>query len=409
MRNSALTFLASLMAMPLVACTGGDVGGTPDRGPFRDDWRTEADVDFIHTEAVAGEIVTQIAELTIGGRESNDNYANRGDVIVNFDGPANKILVEFRRFTTNTSRAAAEEDFEAIQLWAFNTSVSSPSPPDTMREMNPESDCVAGGWLNSCGVRLYYEGLTQLQRSGADIRVTLPSDYRRTVNIITEDADRDGDYLNRGNVCVDGTNGTVDVEMQSGEAFVIVSEEATPAPICGAPPNSKSMPSDAVASCNTATLDDGTNAAWATDLCGCAMTGEYGVVKVESEDSASTDINIDVPAGLWAAVTVENLGETPDDCSGRIDIPGLILDESVGNEGDWEAKGTANLPSEEVTPGAGYNIQARSGQCGPVQATENPEDFVGVNNGADQETTDRGNIVVANDHLRGMGCEALIP
>lgn len=415
MRNSALTLLAGLLAMPLVACTGGTDPTTPDRQPFRDMWRTEADVAFEHTIEAGGEVMTQIADIIIGGRESNDNFANRGDVIVNFDGPADRIMVEFRRFTTNTSEDAAEDDYEAMSLWAFNTSVSTPSKPD---DMDPATNCVSGGWLNACGVRVYYDGQSQLSRAGADIRVTLPADYRQSVNIITEDADEDEDYLNRGNVCVNGTNGTVDVEMQSGEAYIIVSDEATPAPVCGAPPNTKSMPSSLVDQCNRLQDDEGNNAAWSTDMgmidgsiaaCACAMEGVYGVVKVESDDSSSANITVDSPADLWAAITVENQGDNPEDCTASIGVPNLVLDESVGNEFAWEAKGTANAPSDAVTPGAGYNIQVRSGQCNPVASTENPDDFVGVNNGMDQKTEQRGNLTVCSDCLRGMSCDALVP
>ena len=404
MRNSALTLLAGLLALPLVACTGGSDPTTPDRQPFRDDWQVEADVAFEHTIDVGGELMTQIGDITIGGRESNDNFANRGDVIVNFDGPANRILVEFRRFTTNTSDDGAEADFGAMSLWAFNSAIGTPSKPD---DMDPTANCVTGGWLNGCGVRVYYDGQTQLARAGADIRVTLPSDYRQTVNIITQDATADEDYLNRGNVCVSGTNGTVDVEMQSGEAFVIVSDEATPAPVCGAPPNTKSMPSAEVDFCNTYEKD-GENAAWSTD-CQCAMNGVYGVVKVETDDSSSANITVDSPADLWAAITVENQGDMPDMCTGRIDVPGIVLDETVGNEFPWEAKGTVNTPSDAVTPGAGYNIQVRSGQCNPVAFTENPDDFVGVNNGGMQDTEPRGDLTVCADCLRGMTCDQLLP
>ncbi|MEM6992031.1 MAG: hypothetical protein AAF721_16090 [Myxococcota bacterium] len=406
MRNSALTLLAGLMAMPLVACTGSSSDGTPDRRPFRDEWRVEADVPFVHTDS---EGMLQIGDITIGGREFNDNFANRGDVIVNFDGPADKILVEFRRFTTNTSPDAAELDFDAMSLWAFNSGVGQPTKPD---QVDPEADCVAGGWLAGCGVRVYYDGQTQLARAGVDIRVTLPSDYRRTVNVITEDADEDGDYLNRGNVCVNGSNGTVDVEMQSGKANIIVSDDATPAPICGLPPNTKSNPSPEIQMCDDLMVmgaaspwdtnpgDDGTS-------CPCSMTGEYGVVKVESDASASTDITVDLPAGLWSSITVENLGDTPDDCTGQISVPGLIQAD-LGNEFPWEAKGSVSLPSDAIVPGVGgYNIQARSGQCGPVAFTEDPSDFVGVNNGSMQDNELRGNVEVCTDCIRASSCDDL--
>jgi len=407
MRNSVLTLLACLTALPLLACgdSGGDALGT--RAPYRDSWRVEGETDFIHTAPDAdGNLVTQIGNLRIGGREFNDNFANRGDVVVNFDGPADRIMVEFRRFSTNTSEDAAQLDFDAMSLWAFNTSVGSPSKPN---DMDPEADCTGSdGWLPDCGIRLYYDGQKQLARAGADIRITLPSDYRQSLDIVTEDADEDSDYINRGNVCVFGTNGSVDVDMQSGEAFVSISDEATPAPTCGAPPNTKSNPSANVEFCNDLEID-GVPSAWSDEQCACAMEGVYGVVKVESDDSAAANITVDVPTGLWSAITVENKGDAPESCTGTISVPGLVPDESGGNEFAWEARGTVNSPSDAVTAGAGYNIQARSGQCDPVSFTEDPANFVGKNNGSMQESEQRGNTEVCDGCLRTSSCDALMP
>ncbi|MBL4685038.1 MAG: hypothetical protein JKY37_10645 [Nannocystaceae bacterium] len=404
MRNSTLTLLG-LLAMPLVACTGDD-SSTSERRPFRDSWRTVVDADFVHTVADG----SLISDLKIGGREFNDNFANRGDVIVNFDGPQDKILVEFRRLTTNTNQDAAEADFDAMTLWAYNTSVTQPTKPSAMDDEDRCGEDAEGKslpWATGCGVRVYYDGQTQLGRAGADIRVTLPADYRRTVTIITEDADEDGDYLNRGNVCVNGSNGSVDVELQSGTANIIVADGSTPAPACGAPPNTTSNPSDEVEACDTFENSDGDPAAWSTD-CSCAMTGIYGVVKVESDTSASTNITVDIPGDLWASITAENLGDTPDKCVATIDVPGLILDDAGGNEFKWEGKGSVNAPSDAITPGAGYNIQARSGQCGPVSGTGDPKDFVGLNKGSMQDSELHGNTTVCVGCIRAMSCDDLI-
>jgi len=167
MQNSALTLLASLSALPLVACGSDDAS---PRRPSRDAWDVVASAEFVHTTMDdEGRPITQIGDVIVGGLEYNSNFANRGDVIVNFDGPANRILVEFRRFTVNTSENEAQDDFAAMGLWAFNTQVGTPSRP---QDMDPDSDCT-DTWLPGCAIRAYYDGQTQLGRAGADIRVRL--------------------------------------------------------------------------------------------------------------------------------------------------------------------------------------------------------------------------------------------
>jgi len=396
MRTIASTLIALVTALPIIGCGSDD---EPERRPFRDRWRDVGSFDFVHTAFDdEGDATTLIGDLIVGGLEYNSNFANRGDVIVEFDGPANEISIALRRFTMNTSEQAAQDDFEALELWAFNTNVDSPLKPG---DMNADNDCTADGWLPGCGIRVYYDGQSQLARTGADIRVTLPADYRGEVDIRTEDSDEDDDYFNRGDVCVFNTNGAVKVDLQSGEAFVVVSDEATPAPACGAPPNRKSAPSESVAYCDTLEID-GEPAAWSADACSCAMEGEYGVVLVESD--AAADITVDVPDGLWAAITVENQGDSSQDCLGAIELDGIVLDD-VGNEGSFEAKGTINSPSDAVTAGAGYNIQARSGECNPVLHTDEPGAFAGVNKGHKQTSHQRGNITVCKDCLRESSCD----
>jgi hypothetical protein len=68
-----------------------------------------------------------------------------------------------------------------------------------------------------------------------------------------------------------------------------------------------------------------------------------------------------------------------------------------------------NHPSDAAIRGAGFNVQATSKDCAPVTATEDPNDFVGQNNGSDQTTVERGNIKVCSGCVRGQSCEALLP
>src|SRR5690606_37114993 len=73
----------------------------PEPRPFEDAWRLELDLPFPYLDAAG--TTARIKSLTIGGREEDDNFANRGHVIVQFD-PAGtaadgRIRVEMRRYT----------------------------------------------------------------------------------------------------------------------------------------------------------------------------------------------------------------------------------------------------------------------------------------------------------------------
>ncbi len=169
-------------------CTGDGLGNRP----IRDEWRTEAVVPFDHFDEING--VPRISRLRIGGTlaggSDRENFANRGDVNVRFDGPPDTITIELRRFTFARCEAAAEADFEALSLWSF----AGIDPPVDGRELDPALACDgAAGFSDGCAIRVFYDGLSQLARSGADIRVTLPADYAGDLVVITDDNDADPD------------------------------------------------------------------------------------------------------------------------------------------------------------------------------------------------------------------------
>jgi hypothetical protein len=396
--------------LPVEATESSSAGSTTDgadeesgsgpftRQPFRDQWRVEVDADFVHTHADGTPLITS---LTIGGVETNDNFANRGDVIVNFDGPQGRILVELRRFTYNVSQEDADEDFGDLWLWAYAAPLARP------QDQSPADDCLASGWQDGCEIRVYFNGQAQLKRSGADIRVTLPPDYRRRITVITEDNDEEEDYENRGNVCISGLHATADVEVENGNVWVSLASDATPAPQCTA---------EQIAACENWTVDDGMGgqipAPWAPE-CDCIAIGggEFGRLELANEEEAASNMVVDLPAGLWASIRAEN--QAPDQdaagehCEASVTVPAFELNET-GNDFPWEAFGNASYPGEPAIAGAGYSMIATSSGCGPVLYTEHPEDFVGPDNEAMQATGERGNLEVCSGCIT-QTCDELVP
>lgn len=374
-----------------------DTSGTFFRRPFRDDWRVEADLDFVHTDAAG---IPLIFDLSIGGPETGDNFANRGDVIVNFDGPPNRILVELRRFTFHISESDAQQDYDDLSLWAFSSGLGRPQDQD------PADDCVASGWHNGCSIRVYFDGLSQLQRSGADIRVTLPADYRQQITVATEDNDEEEDYLNRGNVCISNLHASASVQTQSGNVWVSLAPDATPAPRCTLAQ---------IEACEAWTVEDENGvpipAPWSPE-CDCISVGagEFGVLDIDNEDGARSNVTVDVPAGLWASIRAENLAEgqdvAGDHCDASVTVPDFEPAE-LGNDFPWEAFGSASYPGGPAILGAGFFIQARSSDCGEVSFTEDPEDYVGED-GAAQPTEERGNLEVCSGCIV-PSCDELVP
>ena len=360
---------------------------TPIR-PFRDEWRVEADVPFSHQGG-------GITSLQVGGLLFENNFANRGDVIVQFDGEADRIVVEMRRFTTAASEVAAREDFEALHLWAFSASVDSPMPPFAMPE---DESCTSGAWRDGCAIRVWYDGIDQLSRAGADLRVTLPADYLGALKVVTEDNDDGTGYANRGNVCIDGAAAGVDVRLQSGEAYVIVGEDTVPTPTC---------PPEDVAQCETWAAG-----AWALE-CPCLAAGHgFGTVRVRTSPAGAADVTVDMPEGLWTAVNLVNKGPAQDigdpetSCEAQALFAGF---ESVMPMDDfpWTARGSINVPSEAATRGAGFFVDVVSEQCGPLLQTESPEAYDCVDE--EQGSEERGNLWACPGCLRQRSCDELLP
>jgi len=370
----------------------------PGRGPYRDEWVVEADLDFVHTAADGTPL---ISALVIGGHETIDNFANRGDVIVNFDGPPNRILVELRRFSWAIEPEDAEMDFEDLRLWAYA------APPTAPHLLDAADDCIATGWRTGCAIRVYFNGISQLKRAGADIRVTLPADYRRSITVVTDDNDEEADYLNRGNVCISNLHASADVEVESGNVWVSFAPDATPAPTC--------TPAQ-IQACEAWTVEDDEGnaipAPWAPE-CDCIAFGggQFGRLSVANLAGTASNVIVDVPATLWASIRVENEAPGQDaageHCEATIDLPGFVPNRT-GNDFPWQRFGNLNYPGPPAIGGAGYSIAAVSSGCGPVAYTEHPQDFVGTGNEALQPTEERGNLHVCTGCI-AQSCDVLVP
>jgi hypothetical protein len=410
MKPSVLGLL--LGSITLVAGCPQDPSGTSEQAPRRDDWRLVINQPFPVFDA-AGLLV--IGDITIGGREENDNFANRGDVIVQY-ADTTFISVEMRRFTMAGNESIAEDDFDALQIWAYDSS-SSPKRPEDMDEEDNCRDPDQGlPWRTGCEIRVYYDGKNQIERAGADLRVTLPRDWIGELEVTTEDNAEDSDYHNRGNVCVSGLPGPADIGLGNGVAYVIVADNASEIPTC---------PAADQAACDMVGWDP------SCPCLGGSPPHTFASTKVSSHDASAADVIVDVPpAPFWSAVNLTNEG--PNQMKGGTgnvcaDGPGLcctatvdlatvgtyLLDEiAVGTEATrnpWRNKGFINYPGEPAVAGAGYNIQLTSKDCQAITSTEDPDAFLGKGLGIEQPTEERGNLTVCSGCLRTTSCDDLLP
>jgi hypothetical protein len=392
MNRARIVLWAGLTTVSLVACKS-DSPTSLSLEPFRDGWQLEVDTEFPHQDDAG---VPGITSIVIGGPGDEGNFANRGDVIVEFDDAyEDRITVEMRRFAWVDDEDAAADGYEKLRLWAY--SATPIKPPG---EMDPASNCNPGdgsAWQDDCTIRVYYEGQLEPRRFGADLRVTLPADYRHSVQVVTSDNDYDDDYLNRGNVCVDGLNGSVDVELEQGVAYVILDPDTGPVPSC---------PPEDIEQCENWTDEDDQPAPWAGD-CPCMLLG-YGRAVVRTVGKSAADITFDVGSTLWASLSLENSGDNQTEsghhCNADVDWPRA----QVTDYDPWKLTGSANVP-DAAPAGGGFGITGEATACAAVSYTEDPDDFVGEGGGDEQTSELRGNLKVCNDCLRGKSCDELLP
>lgn len=373
--------------------TGADAFPLAGNQPVDDAWTVEIDQPF---DPAA------VQTLIVGGTEHADNFANRGNITVHY-ADTDRITVEMRRFTSASDVSGAQADFDRLSLWAYETA-GNPSPPS---QMDAAQGCVdlsgQAQWRDGCQIRVYYDGLIQLARSGADFRVTLPQAFTGEIQLGTEDNDADPDYQDRGNVCVEGLAGSAEVDLGAGEAFVSLAADLNPFPLCSA---------TEIADCE--------DVGWISS-CPCLSTqGAANNLIVRGGDGQAADATVDVPEQLWGRYTLRNDedgqdagGETPPGagCTSTVDAGVGVLQPSQDYDpisAPWLNDGFLNQPPQPGVQGAGYGITLQSDRCQVVLGTEHPEDFVGIGNGELQDANERGNLSICAGCVRTVGCEALM-
>ncbi|MEM7152279.1 MAG: hypothetical protein AAF799_05520 [Myxococcota bacterium] len=321
--------------------------------PYRDQWRTELDAPLELTGLDA------IRTLWVGGPEYEGNFANRGDIVVQFHDE-DRIVVEMRRFAHAQSSEQAQNYFDALQLWAYARDIERPMHPSHMMYPRP---CVDDDGLlrDECAMRVYYEGLQQPVRTGADIRVTLPASYEGQLKLFTEDLLSDSTYLNRGNVCIEPTRAQISAELGRGIGL---------ASIAGAEQSSGGTPTVAF-------------------------------------DAVAADLQVDLPPELYTAVslTYEDDSDKSERCWADIQV--TDFDHRSASFGSTHSSiGGAAGSWEEGQPfDASVRLEASS--CDVVAYTERPEDW--TDEFEDQNVEMRGVVGVCRNCLREFSCAQLLP
>jgi hypothetical protein len=334
--------------------------------PIRDAWRVEHEGPL---GALDDAGIPRITSIAIGSTlGSQDNFVNRGDVIVEFDpASSDTIRIELRRFTFAADEEEAAEIFEKLELWANRNLDGGPKKPsdvaDADRCIGLDADEMPRAWQDACSILLYYNGQSQLARAGADIRVTLPATYRESIEIATADSVIEDSYPNRGNVCIRGLRGSADIELQNGLAFVSVASDAE------AP----------------------------------------GLAAVRGLEKASAEITVDVPSDLWTSIDAHMQSER--DTEGTA-CPAVVVglpDVEYDPEHPALSRhviGDANRPTAAQL-GGGYGVQISSAACDPVASVESPPEWDPEE--AEPEPESRAGLVVCSGCIADEACDALLP
>lgn len=419
--------IAALSLLVLTGCgdcrlfvlgSGPGFGSDDDQArmrPFRDAWRVEHEGPF-HVLDAAGDPF--IRSLRIGRDHAfNDNFSNRGDVIVRFDGPPDTIRVELRRFAFAFDDENADEQMSRLLLWARDADIDAPQPSrrldDTSRCDGVDVDGVVRPWRDGCAIYVEYDGLSQLARVGADIRITLPPDYRELLSIATQDNDEEAAYPNRGDVCVVDSQADLEVQLGSGRTFVRMAL-GTLGGDPAAPPNPMpACPDRAVKACNEF-VDPitGEPAPWAPE-CPCVAEGYTAAgVRVIAETPAASDIVVDVRARTWANFRLENLGGvTPQQerCTAQlVGFPnGAVTLDDRGFEAMARTVGSVHAIAGATA--GGLDVELVSGACARVGEVGSPEAFEALREDDEEPPTElRGNLQLCADCLALRSCDELL-
>jgi hypothetical protein len=341
LHSPALLFAVAIV--PLAGCPQPPPA-TGDRAPFVDEWTLEAELP-----------AAQLSFLSIGDRISSDNFANRGDIEVRYVEGATTITVEMQRFTVASSQAAADEAFGRMQYWGYDAA----SPEKPSDDLAP-SACDQPD-IESCYIRSYYDGLFQPVRDGANFRITLPAGWEGDLDVTTSDNLEEGIdiYPDRSDVTIDGLNGNLAIDLDSGNVEVRVD------------PNI-----DHYAGCSA--NDTCVEMMYAMG-CGCS---EPTNITIENATGQSSNITVDLGnTQEWYTMILENRGMFSGGdsfvCNATIDCSPFAsceIDPAYANVPNQE-RAEVNYPGAPAVMGAGMRISVVSDQCSNVKYVDDVSDY----------------------------------
>lgn len=348
-RLLSLSSLASI-ALALTACPNGNDDGDDEgigagRAIFIDEWT-------LVTQGPAADLEL----LSIGDRESMDNYANRGNIEVVYMEGIDTVTVEMQRFTVAKSADQAAEAFTRMLPWAYD--ISSPEKPSTENEVEK---CFSPD-LTGCYVRAYYDGQIQPSRDGVNFRVTLPTGWDGDLFLTTEDNLAEGTYPDRSDITVMGLAGNLEVDMDSGNLAVKLNPNVAHFAGCG---NSQA--------CEDAGFDP------MEPVCTCSDPTN---ITVENAPGQASNMTVDVAdASNWYTVRLENTGEAAAngelDCGAIVDCDAFascVVDSDFANL-PYKEFAEINYPGEPALESSGIRVNLTSSNCAVVEYTNAGADY----------------------------------
>lgn len=332
---------------------------------------------------------TRVRSLTVGRKEFDENFANRGNIEVLYDHDDPTITIEVKKYVygdeidANGDMAAGMEGvFQRLSLWAYVNS-GNPSPPP---QMDPADDCTKDTWKDGCQVLVYYDGKAQAERSGADLRVRLPRGYRGQLFVNTEDNTTEQSYPRRGNITIDGLCSGGDIRLEAGWAKIKMCRDLVPTPTC---------PSADIQACeNWGPMNMGEEA-WSKD-CPCGGGDFFGQLTIRAPQPWASNITVDIPSTVWLNTTLQNTSTMkPHECKPQIDCPqGICV---LNTDDEYAPFAEFNYPSPAAPSGAGFNVTVESGGCTQIPFVDAPDQWPGDDGEPPSEL--RGNLKVCTDCL----------
>jgi hypothetical protein len=365
MKNSSLASLLSLTLLMTAGC-GDENGTTPDTEelPWETKWTTVVDQLPFPLDGDG-----KIGTISVGRRESDGNYANRGNIEVLFDLDQPVITIEMKiydfsddvTFNGDASMDPPVEGTKArMSLWAYVG--GTPGTPDSK---DPADDCTKDTWKSGCAIGVYYDGKAQPVRAGADLRVHLPKAYRGKLTVETEDNLAETTFPRLGNITIDGLCSSADVTLSSGTANIKMCRDLQVAPTC---------PDAQIQMCETFKDENGDPAAWSS-ACPCSPD-LYGQVKITSRKPFPANITVDVPTTTWMNVTASNDSpDKPNDCKPSLESCTAAANCTPVQNNEYSVSGEFNYPSPAAAMGAGFNLTVLSAGCAPVKYFDKASDW----------------------------------